>query len=84
MRTKPGNGWPIELKNHWVRFRIRDACVPPEGTILSELHGEDLLEGMVTDLSDSGAQRETFAVVSVAGLRQPVVVPVTKLTRMRA
>jgi len=41
-----------------------------------ELHGKDLLQGRVIDLSDSGNQSEAFAVVEVDGLTQPVVVPV--------
>jgi hypothetical protein len=41
-----------------------------------ELHGKDLLQGRVIDLSDSGNQNEAFAVVEVEGLSQPVVVPV--------
>jgi hypothetical protein len=41
-----------------------------------ELHGEDLLQGRLIDVSDSGAQDDAFAVVEVEGLSQPVVVAV--------
>jgi hypothetical protein len=40
-----------------------------------ELHGKDLLQGKIIDLSDCGDQDEAFAVVEVEGLSQPVVVP---------
>jgi hypothetical protein len=44
-----------------------------------ELHGRDLLQGRVIDMSDSGAQQEAFAVVEVEGLAQPVVVPMNRI-----
>jgi hypothetical protein len=44
-----------------------------------ELHGRDLLQGKVIDMSDSGTQHEAFAVVQVEGLMQPVVVPMNRI-----
>jgi hypothetical protein len=44
-----------------------------------ELHGRDLLQGKVIDISDSGTQQEAFAVVEVEGLDQPVVVPMNRI-----
>lgn len=64
------------VRNRWVNFRISDAYVPEPAQILMELHGKDLLQGRVIDLSDSGNQNEAFAVVEVEGLSQPIVVPV--------
>lgn len=64
------------MRNRWVNFRISDVYVPEPVQILMELHGKDLLQGRVIDLSDSGNQSEAFAVVEVDGLTQPVVVPV--------
>jgi hypothetical protein len=58
----------------WVQFRVDDAYVPEPGQILMELHGKDLLQGKLVDVSDSGSQDEAFAVVEVEGLSQPVVV----------
>jgi hypothetical protein len=40
-----------------------------------ELHGKDLLQGKIIDVSDSGSHDEAFAVVEVEGLSHPVVVP---------
>jgi hypothetical protein len=39
-----------------------------------ELHGQDVLQGKLIDVSDSDSQGETFAVVEVDGLSQSVVV----------
>jgi hypothetical protein len=67
------------VQNSWVNFRIRDAYVPEPVQILMELHGEDLLQGKIIDMSDSGSQDEQFAVVEVERLSQPVVVPMKHL-----
>jgi hypothetical protein len=39
-----------------------------------ELHGEDMLQGKIIDISDSASQEDAYAVVEVEGLSQPVVV----------
>ena len=67
------------MQNSWVNFRIRDAYVPEPVQILMELHGEDLLQGKIIDMSDSDSQDEQFAVVEVERLSQPVVVPMKHL-----
>jgi len=67
------------LKNHWVSFRILDVYVPDPQKILMELHGRDVLQGKVIDSSDNGAEKETFLVVEVAGIEQPVIVPAGRI-----
>jgi hypothetical protein len=67
------------VRNRWVNFRISDVYVPDPSQILKELHGRDLLQGKIIDVSDSGAQQEAFAVVEVEGLAQPVVVPMNRI-----
>ena len=67
------------MQNSWVNFRIRDAYVPEPVQILMELHGDDLLQGKIIDMSDSDSQDEQFAVVEVERLSQPVVVPMKHL-----
>lgn len=67
------------LRNQQVRFYIKDVYVPEPGQILAELHGQDLLQGRVIDLSDRGAERSVFAVVEVEGLSKPVVVPTARI-----
>jgi hypothetical protein len=67
------------VRNRWVNFRISDVYIPEPGQILTELHGKDLLQGKVIDVSDSGTQQEAFVVVEVEGLKQPVVVPMNRI-----
>jgi hypothetical protein len=57
-----------------VNFRISDIYIPEPTQVLTELHGKDLLEGKIIDLSDSGAQGDPYAVIEVERLSQPVVV----------
>ena len=58
---------------------IRDVYVPDPLAVLTELYGSDLLQGLVLDVSDSGAKREAFAVVVVDGVKQPLIVPIEKI-----
>ena len=67
------------MRNRWVNFQISDIYNPDPYQILNELHGNDLLQGKVIDVSDSGTQLEAFVVVEVEGLRQPVVVPMNRI-----
>jgi hypothetical protein len=64
------------VRNRWVHFRIRDVYYPDAVQVLDKLHGSDLLQGRVVDMSDSGERSGAFAVVEVEGIEQPVVVPV--------
>jgi hypothetical protein len=66
-----------------VQFRIDDAYVPEPTQILMELHGKDLLQGKLIDVSDSGTQDEAFAVVEVEGLSQPVIVAMRNVREIR-
>ena len=52
---------------------------PDPAQILMELHGDDVLQGRVIDLSDSGFQQDAFVVVEVEGLAQPIVVPMNRI-----
>ena len=69
----------MDLRNQWVQFKICDVYHPDPAQVLSDLHGGDLLTGKVIDLSDSGMQREAFAVVEVDGIEEPVIVPVERI-----
>ena len=69
----------MDLKNRWVNFKIRDVFIPDPQKLLIELYGDDLLQGRVVDLSDSGREEDVFAVVEVEGVGQPVVVPVASI-----
>ena len=67
------------MRNRWVNFQINDIYIPDSGQILNELHGNDLLQGRVIDMSDGGTELEAFAVVEVEGLKQPIVVPMNRI-----
>jgi hypothetical protein len=67
------------LRGRHVQFCIKDVHVPEPAAILAKLHGEELLHGRVTDLTDSGENLGAFAVVDVEELAQPVVVPTRSL-----
>lgn len=70
---------PFRVRDRWVHFEIGDVCFPEPVQVLQELHGKDLLQGKVVDVSDSGSDAEAFVVVAVEGLAQPVVVPVRRV-----
>jgi hypothetical protein len=70
---------PKNVPNPWVQFRIEDIYIPEPTQILMELHGKDVLQGKIIDLSDSEARGEPFAVVEVDGLSRPIVVALKHL-----
>lgn len=67
------------LKHRWVHFKIRDVYIPDPQTLLLEVYGDDLLQGRVVDISDSGSPDGAFAVVSVEGIKQRVIVPIQSI-----
>jgi hypothetical protein len=69
----------MDLRNRLVHFRICDVYIPDPEKVLFELCGADVLQGKVLDVSGSGAQRDTFAVIEVEGLKDRVVVPVDRI-----
>ena len=70
------------LRNEHVQFPIKDVYVREPAQILAGLHGQDLLQGRIVDLSDRGAEREAFEVVEVDLLKDSVVVPVARTVRL--
>lgn len=69
----------VDLIDQQVRFKVADIHTPHPLVVLYELHSNDLLEGRVVDLSDSGELKEVFAVVEVEQVRQFLIVPVARL-----
>ena len=53
--------------------------MPDPLILLYQLHGSDQLQGRVIDMSDSGTQKEAFAVIEVEGIDQLIVVPVKNI-----
>lgn len=69
----------MQLRNHLVHFKICDVYIPDPQTLLMELHGEDVLQGKVVDLSDSGTKKAAFVVVEVEGIEQLVIIPTDRI-----
>ena len=68
-----------DIRNRLVNFKVRDVYIPDAREILVELYGNDILQGRVLDLSDSGSAKDAFAVVEVEGVSHHVVVPVERI-----
>jgi hypothetical protein len=69
----------MALRDQWVHFRILDVYHPDPTQVLMDLHANDILLGKVIDLSDSGMQKDAFAVVKVEALEDPLIVPVERI-----
>ena len=69
----------MDWRDQWVHFKISDIYHPDPATVLTALHGNDLLTGKVIDLSDSGMQKEVFAIIKVKGIEELLVVPVERI-----
>jgi hypothetical protein len=69
----------VDLKNHTVNFRICDIFYPDCQQILFQLHGNDVLQGRVVDLSESGLVEGSFVEIDVEGLAEKVIVPLERI-----
>jgi hypothetical protein len=69
----------VDLKNHMVNFRICDIFYPDCQQILFQLHGNDVLNGRVIDLSESGMVDGSFVEIQVEGLLERVIVPLERI-----
>ncbi len=62
-----------------MHFKISDIYIPDPKKLLYQLHGNDVLEGRVVDMSDGGAEENAFAVIEVEGVEWLVVVPADRI-----
>ena len=69
----------MDLRDHYVQFRLEDIYLPDPLTVAYEMHRNDLLQGRVLEMSDSGERENAFVVVAVEGIKQPMVVPVDRI-----
>jgi hypothetical protein len=69
----------VDLKNHTVNFRICDIFYPDCQQILFQLHGNDVLQGQVVDLSESGVVDRSFVEIHVEGLAEHLIVPLERI-----
>ena len=69
----------MDLKNHTVDFRICDIFYPKWEQILFQLHGSDVLQGRVVDLSETGDVDGSFLEVEVKGLSIRLIIPLERI-----
>ena len=69
----------MELRDRWVNFRIQDVYLPDPENLLRELHGAEILQGRVVEVSSSGEPEGVFVVVKVDGLERPIIVPLNRV-----
>ncbi|MGH7459571.1 MAG: hypothetical protein ACREMA_00910 [Longimicrobiales bacterium] len=69
----------LHSRSRLVHFRIRDIHHPDPNTILSELHGNDLLQGNVVGFSDDGGGESGYVVVEVSGVRDRLIVSIERI-----
>jgi hypothetical protein len=69
----------VDLKDHYVQFRLADIHLPDPLAVIYELHSNDLLRGKVIEMSDSGEQQDAYVVVAVADIPHHMIVPVDRV-----
>jgi hypothetical protein len=69
----------LDLRNRWVHFKVRDVYFPDVEKVLCDLYGDNVLQGKVVDLSEGSAPDGRFAVISIEGLDQQLVVPIHRI-----
>lgn len=68
-----------DIRNRLVNFKVCDVYLPDPRDILTALHGNDILQGRVLDLSDSGDRQRAFAVVEVEGIDRHVFIAMERI-----
>ena len=68
-----------DIRNRLVNFKIRDVYIPDAREILVELYANDILQGRVLDLTDTGSAKQAFVVVEVEGVSRHVIVPIERI-----
>ena len=69
----------VDLRDHYVQFRLADIYLPDPVAVTYELHSNDLLRGKVVEMSDSGEHKAAFVVVAVAEVQHHLIVPVDRI-----
>ena len=69
----------MDLKDHYVQFRLGDIFMPDAATLIYNLHSSDLLRSRVIEMSDAGDRENAFVVVEVEGIKNRIVVPVDRV-----
>jgi hypothetical protein len=74
--------WGIKLGEHYS-FRLADVICPDQQDVRTKVTSDLEVAGEVVFLSDNGGQKDRFAVIEVAGIHAPLIVPVGRLCPAR-
>jgi hypothetical protein len=72
----------VDLIQRQVRFKIRDVHFPEIGELLLELHGNDVLQGKVIDVTDNSESGRPFAVIQLDGVDRLSIVAIDNLQEL--
>ena len=67
------------IRGKRAKFKALDIHLPDPVDALIEMYGDNVMHGEVMDLSDSGMQKDAFALIRVEGMQKIVVVPVDRI-----
>lgn len=67
-----------------IRFKLADVVCPDPQQVIREMTPAVEVTGQVVLLSDYGRRKDHFAIVTVQGLRSPLIVPVNQTTLVEA
>jgi hypothetical protein len=67
------------MNDRWVHFRIRDVFHPEPAALLDQLHGDDILQGRVIDMTQSSTDDRAYVVVEVPDLEQRLILRVDRV-----
>ena len=70
----------MDLRDHYVQFRLGDIYLPDPLTLIYDLHRNQLIRGRVVEMSDSGEREDAFVVVVVDDIPHQMIVPVERVT----
>lgn len=67
------------LLNRFVRFKVSDVTIPGPQEVVNELYGDDIVQGKVVEITESGALEQAFIVVKVEGMNALLILPAEKV-----
>ena len=67
------------MLNRFINFRVVDVYHPEPDHLLRELHGEDILQGRVVEISNGVLPESEFAVVQLECRVEPIIVPMNRV-----
>jgi hypothetical protein len=70
---------PLDLKHRQVTFEVCRVHLPAPSELLMQLHGSDVLQGEVLDVTADRSVQTWYAVVHVEGVNDLVIVPVEQI-----